>query len=460
MSEVPSLYPALRAQVPETEVLMLSKATLVEMSHAIEDIVLEQGLEAVVFTGFQKSSYWYEEIARYRQMAHLARNVCIFARGDCQIADSVHLNGVSLAEGDGLAQEWFLLVLTREISVMLCGKDCASPAAEESERLFATLWTLDPAEISACLGVLVEAVDRYRPDLSAQVRSDLAAFAPVRPDPAHLTRLMQRMARFQERANVRLRTANLDLEKRVAERTTELEQALVEREAFFVQLQDLIYTIAHDVRTPLLATDLVLRRALEGFYGRPPAALQSLLEDIRRSDRQLLDLTENLLRIARLEANAEQLDRAPLDLAPLLAQATQDLAALAAEKSVRIDTHLVPAEVLGNASELRRVFINLLDNAIKFSPTAGRIEVTLTTQDGTVQASVRDEGPGMDLEDQQMLFERFWQGKKRQLGKGTGLGLYLSSRLIAALGGTITVSSAPGEGSTFTVSLPASEDER
>jgi DICT domain-containing protein len=181
-SPVPSLYPALRPLVGSDQVSLLSKATLVDMSHAIEDIVLEERLAALVFTGFQKSTHWEEEVRRYRDLAQVARSVCIFARGDLSVAESVHCAGVTLAPDDRLSQEWFLLVLTGEIAVVLCGQDCHSPVQQEAERLFETIWTFEPAVIARCLEVVEGAVARYRPDLIDQIRRDFRQLGVASPN--------------------------------------------------------------------------------------------------------------------------------------------------------------------------------------------------------------------------------------------------------------------------------------
>jgi len=455
---VPSLYPTLRQALGPDQVLLLSKVTLVDMSHAIEEMVLEERLPAAVFTGFQESSHWAQEVERYRALAQVARRVCIFARGDLTIAEHVSCEGVTLAIDDALSQEWFLLVLTQEFSVVLCGQDCHQPHQTEADRLFETLWTFEPEQVARCQRVIQTAVDHYRPELSTRIAQDFQDFPPVNPNPRHVTQFVRWLARSQEKGNARLREANALLEARVKARTRELQTALEAREALFQQLQDLTYTITHDVRTPLIATDLVLRRAMDGFYGEPTPALKNLMADIRRSDRQLIALTENLLRLARLDAQVEEIELTAVPLVSLLEQVTRDLSALALEKNIVCELTLIPLTVWGSESELRRVFMNLLDNAIKFSPPHGTISINLTVAQEQAMIAVQDQGPGMDLEEREQLFERFWQGKKRQLGRGTGLGLYLSSRLIAAQAGTLTVQSELGQGSTFTVMLPLAPD--
>lgn len=182
-----------------------TKTTLVHLSHALENIVLEARLPALVFTGFQESSYWVRETARYNQMAQHARQVCIFSGGPLPPEENVSELRIQLANGDQLRQEWFLVVLSPEFSALLCGQDAHNHADSESFREFDTIWTFDPQHIAPVLDLLETVIEHYRPErlpVLRQARLDL----PLKlPDPQIVTRLTLDLVRFEEQLHRQLR---------------------------------------------------------------------------------------------------------------------------------------------------------------------------------------------------------------------------------------------------------------
>jgi signal transduction histidine kinase len=128
------------------------------------------------------------------------------------------------------------------------------------------------------------------------------------------------------------------------------------------------------------------------------------------------------------------------------------------KSGIALDLHLDPAVDLVEADErrIRQVVFNLLSNAVKFTPQGGRVDVSTAHVDGEVQIAVHDTGPGIAAEDQERIFEEFQQahGGNGERPEGTGLGLALSRRLVELHGGRIWVESEPGQGSTFTFTLP------
>jgi two-component system OmpR family sensor kinase len=127
------------------------------------------------------------------------------------------------------------------------------------------------------------------------------------------------------------------------------------------------------------------------------------------------------------------------------------------EQAVQIVTGLIePATVAGDDMRLRELVLNLLDNAIKYSPPGGRVEMSVVTQDDTARLSVSDQGIGVSLEEQAHIFDRFYRtdAARAHTKKGTGLGLAICKWIVDAHQGTIEVHSEPGKGSTFTVILP------
>ncbi|WP_197065303.1 ATP-binding protein [Massilia sp. 9096] len=221
---------------------------------------------------------------------------------------------------------------------------------------------------------------------------------------------------------------------------------------------EFLATLAHELRNPLApisaAADLL-------GMGRADDAQQRRLGGmIARQVRHMTGMVDDLLDVSRVTRGQFTLARQALDLRDVVAEAMEQNAPLAAAKRHRIDTLLAPepALVLGDRKRLVQVVANLLDNAVRYTPADGRIELALAARDNRVLLSVRDHGIGMSSDLMAHLFELFTQETRKTdlSGGGLGVGLALSRRLVEQHGGTVTASSAGrGQGSEFVVSLPA-----
>lgn len=214
---------------------------------------------------------------------------------------------------------------------------------------------------------------------------------------------------------------------------------------------------AHELRTPLTILKGEIEIALRS--SQDPAeirqALTSCLEEVDR----LNALVEDLLLMARMEAKALSTPPAPINLAEVV----QDAAPALTELATRAGNHcsvvaLAPLWVQGYESLLFRLVFNLAENAIKYTPEGGTIEVTLEQQDGSAVLQVKDNGPGIAAEAQEHIFDRFFRGDPSREGSGTGLGLALVRSITELHHGQITLSSTPGRGSCFRVTLPLLRD--
>ena len=208
---------------------------------------------------------------------------------------------------------------------------------------------------------------------------------------------------------------------------------------------------AHELRTPLA----VLRSGLEVALARDrsPEQNRAALENAHREVVTLCRIAEELLMLARLNGEAI-IDRKPIDLNELVDEVAAAVEPLAASKNIALHTDAGTAITIdGSATHLRRLVINLVDNALKFTPAGGCIEMHLGREDGRATLRVADTGPGIDPAELPMIFERFFRGAHAN-GEGSGLGLSLCREIARLHGGQISASNRAGGGSEFVVTLP------
>jgi signal transduction histidine kinase len=223
------------------------------------------------------------------------------------------------------------------------------------------------------------------------------------------------------------------------------------------QLKDeFVATVSHELRTPLAA----IYGAAETLRQRDQLAASDrkrLLEIIAQESDRLARVVNEILLAGQIDSHRLQLVTARVDAA----EVAQDVVATMSDhapKSVRlslVSSSFVPA-LATDPDKFRQVLINLIENAIKYSPEGGRVEVTLEPRDSHLSVSVRDEGLGIPAHEQQLIFDKFYRvdpNLTRGVG-GTGLGLYVCRELVRLMGGRIWVDSAHGAGSTFYVELP------
>ena len=186
------------------EVFEATKATLVHISHTLEDIILREQMPAMLFTGFQESSHWRRETERYRALADVAQQVCIFSGG--KLGDDEHAREirVKLIGDDPLRQEWFVCALAPHFSFVLCGQDQQSAATHESTRRFATFWTFEPAIVNEVLDLLEGVIAHYRPDRLEALQTARAQLPPVQPELRLLSQLMSQLISFEDRLQTAL----------------------------------------------------------------------------------------------------------------------------------------------------------------------------------------------------------------------------------------------------------------
>jgi PAS domain S-box-containing protein len=220
---------------------------------------------------------------------------------------------------------------------------------------------------------------------------------------------------------------------------------------------DFISTVSHELRTPLTSIKGYVDLVLAGDVGPLTPEQKEFLTIVSQNTTRLTELINDLLEIERLESGKIKFEFAELDLAEVLENVARSLHVNAEQKGLEFLTEIPSGlKVRGDRDRLTQVFLNLLSNAIKYTP-AGTVELRAHQEDDAVVVEVRDTGIGLSESDLQKLFQKFFRSDNPYVRKvgGTGLGLSIAKAIVERHGGTITVTSQLGQGSTFTVRLPA-----
>ncbi|HET6911528.1 MAG TPA: ATP-binding protein [Mycobacteriales bacterium] len=215
--------------------------------------------------------------------------------------------------------------------------------------------------------------------------------------------------------------------------------------------RNLIADLAHELRTPVAVLQAGCEALLDGVTSPTPDELTSLHEEVIR----LARLVDDFQVLAAADAAALHLATRVVDLAELTETATDALARRFETARITLRRKLQPASVIGDPDRLRQVLLNLLTNAVKFTPAGGRVDVSVQPEEESVVLSVSDTGIGIDEASLQQVFDRFWRGPNAGGVSGTGIGLSIVDGLVRAHHGTVSVSSTPGAGTTFTVRFPS-----
>ena len=264
----------------------------------------------------------------------------------------------------------------------------------------------------------------------------------------------------RKRAEDALEAERAQLARRVSERTADLVLANAELARSARLKDEFLANMSHELRTPL---NSILGRSealQEGIYGMPSPKQIEALEGIEASGRHLLALINDILDLSKLEADKLDLQMEPVEVASLCHSCMQMVAQSAAQKHVRARLTIDAAldSILADERRLKQILVNLLANAVKFTPEGGTIALTAEGDRaaGTVTFTVQDTGIGIAREEQQRLFKPFVQIDSRlnRQYQGTGLGLVLVKRLAEAHGGSVYLESELGRGSQFRVVLP------
>jgi signal transduction histidine kinase len=218
--------------------------------------------------------------------------------------------------------------------------------------------------------------------------------------------------------------------------------------------RDLVANVSHELKTPISALRARLENLLDGVEPPDSATLQVMLAQSERLGR----LVDQLLELSRLESGDVPMIRERVSLRPLVARVLSEIEVVRAGRDVELSQDLpndLPP-VYADAERVHQVLFNLLDNAVRFTPSSGRVTVTASSRNGAVEVAVADTGPGIAAEHIARVFERFYRvdtSRSREEG-GTGIGLAIARSVVEAHGGRIWAASQPGKGSVFTFELP------
>jgi len=286
------------------------------------------------------------------------------------------------------------------------------------------------------------------PDITAQIASALAGGRPARVE-VQLDRDARRVFVAHVVPVARERGGGAVL---VLHDITDLRHADQVR-------RDFVANVSHELRTPLTA----IRGYVEALIDAPPEPerAREFLEIIARHAMRMERLVRDLLRLARLDAGQETLERVACSVVSLVSGVEREMESLLEVRGQRIDTNIAQdaTHVAGDAAKLHDVLRNLIENASNYSPEGATIEVAARRTDGLIAITLADRGPGVPEADLPRIFERFYRvdrSRTRDPG-GTGLGLSIVRHLVELHGGRVSAANRPGGGAVFTVRLPAAD---
>jgi signal transduction histidine kinase len=254
--------------------------------------------------------------------------------------------------------------------------------------------------------------------------------------------------------------AQQNLENKVEERTQELTRALSELKVVSKRKTDFISSVSHELRTPLTSIKGYASILLTGKLGKIPPEIQERLDKINRHSDELVHLVNDLLDIAHIESGRLIMKKEVLDLKNIIEEVLDLLSGQLKEKQIDFSFRISEDVniIFADRSQIARVFINIISNAIKFTPQKGKITISSHKLDKAMQIDIADTGCGIPEEMQEAIFEEFYRVDNpiNQEVKGTGLGLTLVKRIIEAHNGKIWVESKLNAGATFSFTLPQS----
>ncbi|HYE65909.1 MAG TPA: ATP-binding protein [Pyrinomonadaceae bacterium] len=253
------------------------------------------------------------------------------------------------------------------------------------------------------------------------------------------------------------------LNRQLNETNRELNEANAKLRELAEMKEEFLALTTHDLRSPLTVISGVISFFTSGRLGELSPEQKNMVAMMERNTQNLIELVNDLLDASKLESGTMRLDPASVDLRSIIDELRDTMWPLAKEKGITLEEklpeRLPPIEA--DRAKLRRILLNLLSNALKFTRKGGRVELKAEQLGERLRISVSDTGVGIAPEDVERLFDKYEQARSRATRgeKGTGLGLYITKQLVELHGGEITVDSEVGRGSTFSFTLPLTHHE-
>jgi signal transduction histidine kinase len=249
------------------------------------------------------------------------------------------------------------------------------------------------------------------------------------------------------------------LNRQLQDNNRELNEANAKLRELSEMKEEFLALTTHDLRSPLTVISGVINFFTSGRLGELSPEQKNMVTMMERNTQSLIELVNDLLDASKLESGTMRLDVSSIDLRNVVDELRETMEPLAREKGLTLEEAIAPdlPPVEADRAKLRRILVNLLSNALKFTNRGGRVEVKAEKMGEQVMISVRDTGVGIAPEDVARLFDKYEQARSRATRgeKGTGLGLYITRQLVELHGSHIKVESEQGRGSVFSFTLPA-----
>ncbi|MGF1512367.1 MAG: ATP-binding protein [Elainellaceae cyanobacterium] len=504
-----SLYDTLQAADCLSRELLLSPSTFKSTISAVFALLREQQISATVIAKLPRESIWYEALEQYRHSSHCGSSIYLLkpqtrrgAYSDAQnistpVSASVvdtglyaavpqrsQVTDIWLPANNSLRRDFFVLVISAEFQSLLLAhrraKDksdkaatAAEPIAAESKASSETasadeqpsikaslfgLHSFEPQDVKIGLEAITCCIEALQPQPSQTIVPVLEHWVQLldqagqwTPDVALLSNLWAQQISQQERlwqANIALKP-QAELVDQIKRDSQTLTQTIELKDELFKR-------VGQELRAPLSSMKTAL--SILSSQNLKPAQRQRYIDMLTRECDRQSALIKSILELIHLEEMSDSTAMEPLNLIDIVPGVVSTYQPLAQEQGIMlaytIPDDLPPVACLG--PWLKQVVINLLDNGIKFTPQGGRVWVRAGAKAGLIQLEFQDTGIGIAPADIAMVFDRFYRGRSQadDATVGTGLGLSIVQQLLLKCGGTISVKSELGHGSTFHVSLP------